>query len=224
MTRTQIELPAWLRNAAVVNDRRDIISEYVCQGSVLDVGIVNSWRAMAPTAERLKQESSVTSLHEFVRSKSQDVLGVDVDEEGIEILRARGYNVLCADVETMALGRRFDTIVAGEIIEHLPNPGLALNNLREHLEPSGNLILTTCNPFFVHQIWKICRTGHVRVHDEHTAWFDPRTLGRLLEMSGFTVKRLDWLPEHRSHGRWKLWPARLRHYFHANFLIVAAPR
>jgi len=152
------------------------------------------------------------------------VTGVDIDEEGVEILRRRGYDVLCRNIEDMDLGRTFDLIVAGEIIEHLPNPGLAMSNLRRHLNPGGSLILSTCNPFYARQHLKIWRSGDVQVHDEHTAWFDPHTISRLLRMSGLDVQRLVWLQKRRGLSAWKNWRAKLRPYFSPNFLVVASPQ
>ncbi len=205
----------------VAANREDVIAQYVSAGSVLDLGVVDSRRTHAPTGQRLA--GFATSLHQRIRLLNPNVLGVDVDAEGIGILQRRGYNVLCADVETMALDRRFDTIVAGEIIEHLGNPRRALVSMRDHLKPSGRLILTTCNPFYINNFWKILKYNDIQVHEEHTAWFDPHTLGRLLNLSGFEVLRLCWIKAKRLHGRWRVLPARLRTYFHSNFLMVARP-
>jgi SAM-dependent methyltransferase len=205
-----------------VTSREDVIAGYVATGSVLDVGMVDSRRGVESTAQRL--ESFATGLHEHIRRLNPGVVGVDIDPEGVAILKARGYDVVCANVETMDLGRTFDTIVAGEIIEHLPNPGQSLVNLRKHLSPSGRLILTTCNPFNIKQVWKIVRSGIIQVHEEHTAWFDPRTLGRLLSLAGYEVERLCWVEKRRRHGWLTRWPARLRPYFSATFLLVARHR
>jgi 2-polyprenyl-3-methyl-5-hydroxy-6-metoxy-1,4-benzoquinol methylase len=148
-------------------------------------------------------------------------LGVVDSRRGVELLRERGYDVLCADVETMDLGRQFDTIIAGEIIEHLPNAGRSLSNLRRHLKPGGHIVLSTCNPFYARQHLKIWRSGDVQVHDEHTAWFDPHTLNRVLTMSGFRTVQLAWLRKRRGLSAVKNWQAWLRPYFSPNFLMAA---
>jgi SAM-dependent methyltransferase len=212
-------VPQWLAEAETVDAREEVILPYTRSGNVLDVGVVDSRRAEESTHRRLDRFEA-SSLHAAIRRENPDVLGVDIDGEGVDILRERGYDVVCADVETMDLGRRFDTVVAGEVIEHLPNPGRALLSLRRHLVPSGHLILTTCNPFYVVQLEKILKYGDVQVHEEHTAWFDPRTLGHLLTISGFTVKCMYWI-RRTPHAWWKVWPARLRNYFTPTFLLVA---
>lgn len=210
----------WLQETEVVAHREVVIDEYVTQGQVLDLGVVDSRRQVAPTPQRLEQFA--TGLHEHLRGLNHNVMGVDIDEEGVELLQKRGYNVVSADVETMDLGRQFDAIVAGEIIEHLPNPGRALVCLRKHLKPTGRLLLTTCNPFYVKQFWKIVRYDDVQVHEEHTAWFDPHTLGHLLNMAGYEVERLCWVRGKPRHGWWKVWPNKLRRYFNPTFLMVAS--
>ena len=65
-----------------------------------------------------------TLLFRQIAAINPDVTGIDIDSVGIEHLLNRHYNVICDNVETMSLGRTFDVIVAGEIIEHLENPGL----------------------------------------------------------------------------------------------------
>jgi len=55
---------------------------------------------------------------------------VDIDDEGIKILREEGYHVRTDNVMTMNLEEQFDVIIAGEIIEHLDNPGQFLRNMR----------------------------------------------------------------------------------------------
>src|ERR1700712_2269775 len=53
------------------------------------------------------------------------------------------------DVMTLAEhldGRRFDTVICGELIEHLERPYDFLRGLRDVVAPGGRLVLSTPNP------------------------------------------------------------------------------
>ena len=203
-----------------VTDRMDVIEPLVRTGSVLDMGIVDSRRGKRDSGSQLKTKT-VTSLFRKICDKNPDTLGVDIDAEGIEILNKHGFNTRHENVITMDLGQTFDTIVAGELIEHLPNPGTFLENMSRHLKPDGTLVITTPNPFYSKQAWKIWRHSQPSVHEEHTCWFDPITLNTLCQMSGLKVDKIYWVQKKKSFL--KTLPTRFRGYFSHSFIVLAKP-
>ena len=201
-----------------IRDRMEIISPLVRQGKILDLGIVDSRRQKHSSDDR-HESKTATSLHAAIKALNSDLLGVDIDEEGVGLLQEAGYNVKAADVITMDLPDKYDTIMAGDIIEHLPNPGAFLANMAQHLSKDGNLIITTPNPFFVKQAWKIWRYNRPQVHEEHTCWFCPITLSNLCTMSGLKVREIYWI---RKPGQWiRTGPQYIRNHFSSSFLLVA---
>jgi SAM-dependent methyltransferase len=90
----------------------------------------------------------------------------------------------------MDLGRTFDCIVAGEVIEHLSNPGAFLDKMALHLKPDGHLIITTPNAFNIRLFWRILKNNNIKAHGEHTCWYDPLTLTQLLMRHSFGVERI----------------------------------
>ena len=203
-----------------VTDRMDVIEPLVRTGSVLDMGIVDSRRGKRDSGSQLKTKT-VTSLFRKICDKNPDTLGVDIDAEGIEILNKHGFNTRHENVITMDLGQTFDTIVAGELIEHLPNPGTFLENMSRHLKPDGTLVITTPNPFYSKQAWKIWRHSQPSVHEEHTCWFDPITLNTLCQLSGLKVDKIYWVQKNKSFL--KTLPTRFRGYFSHSFIVLAKP-
>ena len=203
-----------------VTDRMDVIEPLVRTGSVLDMGIVDSRRGKRDSGSQLKIKT-VTSLFRKICDKNPDTLGVDIDAEGIEILNKHGFNTRHENVITMDLGQTFDTIVAGELIEHLPNPGTFLENMSRHLKPDGTLVITTPNPFYSKQAWKIWRHSQPSVHEEHTCWFDPITLNTLCQLSGLKVDKIYWVQKNKSFL--KTLPTRFRGYFSHSFIVLAKP-
>ena len=197
----------------VVNDRVFYLMHSAAGLEVLDVGCTGK-----------KGDGRIpdvtTTLHQSLKPVCKSLVGVDNDESGIKLMEREGFKVICCDITLMNLQRTFDLIIAGEIIEHLSNPGLALKNLGKHLNQTGRLVLTTSNPFYYRQQSKILRKGHIQVHPEHTAWYDPQTMGVLLNNAGFTVIKGAWLS---TRKRWNLMTllANRRKYWNPNFLIEA---
>jgi 2-polyprenyl-3-methyl-5-hydroxy-6-metoxy-1,4-benzoquinol methylase len=202
-----------------VADRFPVIEPFIRQGDVLDLGCVDSRPARETAARRIGHKPNL--LFRRLVEINPATLGVDIDAEGVQVLRTMGYQAECADVQTMDLGRRFDTIIAGELIEHLENPGLFLRNMRRHLKDDGVLIISTPNPFYQNQVWKIWRYGRPAVHEDHTNWQDPITLRHLLARAGFDTFDGCWIQPGR--GLLKTWKQRFRGYFSHGFLILARP-
>jgi len=204
---------------ASIRDRLEVINPLVESGKVLDLGVVDSRRMRHKTSERLEAKANL--LFRQICKINPKTLGVDIDDDGVKILQQEGYNVTTANVMTMNLGEQFDAIVAGEIIEHLDNPGQFLQNMRKHLRKSGTLVISTPNPFYIKQFWKIWRYNRPQVHEEHTCWFDPITLAHLCCVSGLNPYAIYWINSRKQ--RFKTWPQWFRSYFSHSFIVLAKP-
>lgn len=130
-------------------------------------------------------------VHQFLHNNC-NVLGIDILKKDVKILRSKGYNIKVANAETFNLKKKFNVIFAGELIEHLSNPGLFLQQSKKHLTPHGYLILTTPNTFYLPRTY--FEWDDPIVNEEHTNWFSPTILQTLLKREGFKVidiKRFD---------------------------------
>ena len=89
-----------------------------------------------------------------------------------------------ADAQDFDLGRQFEVVFAGELIEHLDDVHGFLASVRRHLQPGGRLVLTTPNAFYVGNfVYRF--GGHGQVHPEHTCWYCEDTLRHVLWRNGF---------------------------------------
>jgi SAM-dependent methyltransferase len=167
-------------------------------------------------------------MHALVAGAAASALGVELDPDLAARARARGFDVVEGDAEALCLDRTFDVVFAGELVEHLSNPGRFLDAARRHLAPGGRLVLTTPNAFAVSNfVYRV--GGRPRVNRGHVCWYDETTLGQLLDRHGYEVVEVAYLP-HRTPGRVRSVLARLvratlpRHLAENTLLVVASPR
>ena len=74
-------------------------------------------------------------------------VGVDVIEELVAELNARGFNVACVDATSEHdLGERFEIVFIGDVLEHVNDPSRLLAFGARHLAPEGRIYATTPNP------------------------------------------------------------------------------
>ncbi len=150
-------------------------------------------------------------LHRALREKAASLTGLDLSGEGVETLRARGFDMIHADAQNFDLGRTFDTIVAGDVIEHLEDHAGFLASVKRHLDPGGVLVISTPNPWYWRYIVKSAlRGGIVANNPEHTCWFDPVTLQQLVERHDMRVSDVRFGSRY-ARDRIMPLPAGLRH-------------
>src|SRR5262245_54352313 len=99
-----------------IADRMDVIAPLVRSGQILDVGCVDARTGREKSEARLERKPD--ALFRAITELNPSTLGVDIDPDGVSELVRMGFAAVCANAETMDLGRRFDVIVAGEVIEH----------------------------------------------------------------------------------------------------------
>jgi SAM-dependent methyltransferase len=133
------------------------------------------------------------TVHRQIAKVASFCVGLDIYEEGVLKMKADGENVFLANAEYFELDiKDFDLIVLGDIIEHVSNPGLALDNANRHLQDNGKIVITTPTPFSLTHMLRVLIRGTYYVNSEHVLWFDPIMLAFLLERSGFRPERIFW--------------------------------
>lgn len=137
-------------------------------------------------------------LHGKLREKFPSITGIDVNEGNINKLKALGLDDLfVASAENFDLNRRFDTIVAGELIEHLANPGLFLQECSEHLKPQGRVVLTTPYAFsLLYIIYAFFKFPKTCENGEHCSWFCVETLTQIIQRYGYKVEHWEIIEDY----------------------------
>ncbi len=184
----------------------------VQDGTVLDIGCIDVRHP----------ERFASSLHAMIRGANPNVVGMDADVAAVETCRKLGFRVELGDAQFTPLGGPYDVVVAGELIEHLDNPGSFLQNARSSLAAGGNHAQSV-----LHQAGRPHPPSRrapgargapdvVRPTDALAAPERER-----LRRGDVGVETLVWFGGRRGLGRVF---ARVRRYFASRFGVVARPR
>jgi SAM-dependent methyltransferase len=123
-------------------------------------------------------------LHSHLAASARELVGLDLDPIGVDDARSRGYEahvVDCRDADAIrALGLApADVVVAGEVIEHLDDPGSFLDGVHALVASTGILVVTTPNASGL--VNAIALLGNYEVnHPDHVALFSCHTLDAML--------------------------------------------
>jgi len=117
--------------------------------------------------------------------------GLEIHEDAAARLSAKGFDGMYGRIETTTLPpESFDVVSMIQVIEHVAEPRDVIAKCRAALRPGGVLLLETPNMaswdrrFFRKRLW-----GGYHFPRHWTLW-DIRSLPRLLEASGFTVRHV----------------------------------
>jgi SAM-dependent methyltransferase len=152
-------------------------------------------------------------LHFELEKIAGRLTGFDYDQAGLDILSKHGSgNLYQADLEKLVeveCNETFDVIIAGEMIEHLNNPGSFLSGIKRFMTRETKLMITTVNAYCALRfaVYGLRGKGgeNEPVHPDHVAYYSYSTLGLLLERHGFNIDEFmfyDLGDEHRPHNKW----------------------
>ena len=186
--------------------RTEFIKQNCAGKTVLHLGCTN----YPYTRESLKAEML---LHFEIEKVAEEVYGFDFDQPGIDILEEYGVkNLYRADLEKLEavpLDKTFDVIIAGEMIEHLSNPGLFLRGIQRFMHSETDLIITTINAYSALRflIYGLRGKGgkNEPVHPDHVAYYSYKTLNLVIQRENLTVKDFLFYDvgfEHKPFQRW----------------------
>lgn len=166
------------------------IIDLVKDKKVLHLGCVGF--ADLKTSERV--ELAKESLH-FKLTEIADTMGIDYCSDAIQYYQEKNIfnNVLFGDVEKLEdvdIKDTFDVIVAGDILEHLSNPGSMLKGISRFCNKNTVVIITTPHSFGLLNYIRFI-FGRFVEGNEHLMTFNVKNILNLLERNELTVKSID---------------------------------
>lgn len=135
---------------------------------------------------------------QYARERGWRVSGYDVDCATTEALAKKmRMDICCGDFDKLDWGgKKFDLIYAHHVVEHLKDPVARLTSFHKILKQDGFLYIGVPNisawgsklKFFLEKLGlKKKRIGKYYDSEHHVVYYNPASLRRLLELSGFKV-------------------------------------
>ena len=126
-------------------------------------------------------------LHHTLKGVADEIVGIDIDQEGIAHAAKHGLQITYSDCQSMDLGRKFQTIVMLDVIEHLEHSGNALDCLMAHLELDGELIISTPNPASLSMMARSIFHLPIHIYWDHVSSYLPENLQVLCTRHGYRL-------------------------------------
>ena len=165
--------------------RKDKILEICENKDVLHLGFVQH-------ADLYKRKIAENDwLHSLINGVAHRLVGIDYLAGTVgEIRMSYDYEIYFGDVmrlDEVPLDNLFDVIVCGELLEHIENPGLMLEGIKQFCHADTLVVFTTPNPWASHRIQLICNgvLEEQWLNPEHTMWFSFQTLKQILTRAGY---------------------------------------
>lgn len=166
----------------IVKNRAEPILPYVVGKSVLEIGCVGMGKH-----DTIGGKNFIAG---YVKPLSKEWVGIDINADGVKELQKHGFDARLIDAEKpFDLGRKFDVVLAEEVLEHLTNLPVFFENVRWHLKKDGLLIITTPNPISPSFFFQRLFGGEIKdvSINNHTFWQTQETLANLLRKYSFKV-------------------------------------
>jgi 2-polyprenyl-3-methyl-5-hydroxy-6-metoxy-1,4-benzoquinol methylase len=169
-----------------IEEKKKILLEYASQGRILDVGCGRGF--------------FLNSIkHRF------EVTGVEIEEESLQYAsKKHGIKIKARQISDLdSAENSFDVITFWHTLEHLPDPKEALEKAHALLKNKGLLFVAVPNIASLQACVFQERWYHLDV-PRHLYHFSQKTLSRIIEDSGFTIKEASLtLFSHNFEGFWR---------------------
>ena len=171
-----------------VATRFDLAREIAVGRSVLHVGCVDH----LPLID--DKIADGTWMHEVLHRSADRCGGIDVNAEGIEHLRSRGYGDLYVGDVTRPpqelLDGGWDVLFLGEILEHTDDPIGFLRGIREAWSGRVEQVVVTVPNAFAWSTLRAALGSREYINTDHRFWFTPYTMAKVAVRAGYAVDDL----------------------------------
>ena len=143
--------------------------------------------------------SSGTFGEELINKKSCVVDGIEIDDGDIAEAKKKLRNVYKIDIErdTIDIGKKYDVIFFGDVVEHLARPVQALEKIKPLLKDDGILVYSI--PNITHMLVRLMlisgkiEYGRTGLLDEtHLHFYNSQEIYRVFNAAGYEIEIFDY--------------------------------
>lgn len=177
------------RQIPIVDSRVRFIPEYCKDKVVLTIGCVDMIDA-CPIDELIKKGNHQMYNLDRVCKK---VVGIDINKEGIDILKKMGFEAYCYDIQSQSIEeveqKIYDVLILSHILEHIPNMYEFVQIIVSKFK-FKEVIIAVPNSYHFYNIINMCIKNKEVVSNDHYYTFTPITLMKFLDSLGFKCEQL----------------------------------
>lgn len=125
-----------------------------------------------------------------MNQRGWQVTGMDISEQAVDVCRQLGYEAYVGTEPAQKFpAKSFDVVTLWHVLEHVPQPINILQQIHTILTENGQLILALPNIASPLARW-FGKYWFAWELPRHLAHFDPDTITKMLEMTGFRVDKI----------------------------------
>jgi SAM-dependent methyltransferase len=146
---------------------------------------------LGPTRSVLDVGCSLGYVVAAGRELGLDAAGSDISEYAVDVCRKRGLRAEVGTLDHQPFPEgSFDLVVMKHVLEHTPEPKVALAELRRILSPEGRVLIAVPDLNYWKGLYRRRTYRYFRPDDlgqQHYVYYTTGALRRLLESNGFDV-------------------------------------
>jgi hypothetical protein len=197
-------------------DRNRFLAHYVLGEKVIHLGCCDHYSII-----KEKRENNIW-LHDILVKNSKACCGIDIDKEAVAYLQNELFvpDIYYCDAtkeipDYIKSNGPWDTIIAGEILEHIDNPVLFLRGIKTTWKTCADEIVITVPNAFSYVNFRNTTKNVEWNNPDHRYWFTPFTLGKICFESGLTPVEFFFVNKGNPESR--------RFFDHVRFLAGRYP-
>lgn len=158
----------------------ELIKKYKIRGKAIDVGCGPGHLLELMSKEGLKAEGS------------------DISPVLIKVLNKK-FKVYCAELDSKEIKKKeYDLVTLNQVIEHVEDPELFVNQINRVLKIGGHLILAT--PYLWGIVPQVLRSKWYGLgYGQHLNFFSSKSMKMIMERNGFKIKEIKILSVDYAH-------------------------